>query len=77
MFLIIKMAFITCAFYIVVALILEGGLLLAASKGGIFYILDWRWWGAAFFVVWLISFALAWLVFMRPYISSFPRPPLR
>lgn len=77
MFLFIKMAVVTCAFYLVVSLIIEGGLFLAALKGGIFYTLDWRWWGVVFAVVWLISFVLAWLVFMRPFIASFPRPPFR
>ena len=78
MFLIAKMALVTCAFYIAIAIVLEVALLLVVyKKGGIFYHLNPWGWGLVFAVVWLISFALAWRVFMVRLSSTFPKAPLK
>jgi len=77
MFLIAKMALVTCAFYIGISLPLEVALLLAAKTGGILYTLNPVAWALVSGVAWFISFVLAWRVFMVPFIASFPRPPFR
>lgn len=78
MFLIAKMALITCAFCIGVSLLLEVALLVVVRiRGGILYTLNPMPWALLFGVVWLISFALAWRVFMTPFLNSFPKPPLK
>jgi hypothetical protein len=78
MFLIAKMALVTCAFYIGVSVLLEVGLLVAAkTRGGILYTLNPMAWGLVFGVAWLISFVLAWRVFMTPFLNGFPKPPLK
>ena len=78
MFLIAKMALVTSALYIGIAILLEVALLLVAYKtGGIGYVLSpWKW-GFVFAIVWLISFALAWRIYMVRLISTFPRPPVK
>ena len=78
MFLIAKMALVTCGFYLGIAVILEIALLVVSRRGGgVMYTLAWWHWLPIFAIAWLISFGLAWLVFMRPFISSIIRPPVR
>ena len=80
MFLFVKMALVTCAFYLLLALIMEGGLFLLLWKTGggpVGYRLSWSFLGTVFGVMWLISFALTWLALIRPMIASLPRPPFR
>jgi hypothetical protein len=57
----IKLAVLTCAFYLGISVVMEAALFgLAAWKGGAgIFLLRWMW-GAVFAIVWLISFSLAW-----------------
>jgi len=58
---ILKLAGMTCAFYLGIALLMQAALFGLAIWNGIAGILLVRWmWGAVFAVVWLISFSLAW-----------------
>ena len=77
MFLIIKVALVTCAFYLGMSLLIEALLfLLTLWKGGVLYTLDARMWGGLFAVVWLISFLAAWRIIMGGFVATFPRPPI-
>jgi hypothetical protein len=57
----VELAFLTCAFYLGISVLMEAALFgLAAWKGSAGIFLP-RWiWGAVFAVVWLVSFTLAW-----------------
>jgi len=57
----LKLAILTCAFYLGISVLMEAALFgLAAWKGSAGVFLLRRMWGAVFAVVWLISFSLAW-----------------
>ena len=76
MFLILKMALVTSAFYIGVGILLEAALFGATFwKGGIMYTLNFKVWALIFGAIWLVSFALAWRVIMVPFLAKFPVPP--
>ena len=75
MFVIAKLALVTSAFYVGIAIALEALLLgLMYSKGGIFYTINFKGWAILFGLVWLASFALAWRFMMVPFLAKFPRP---
>jgi hypothetical protein len=75
MFLIAKMALVTCAFYLAIAILLEAVLMgVTFAKAGLMYSLSFKVWAVGFFPVWLASFALAWRVTIVPYIAKFPIP---
>jgi hypothetical protein len=75
-FVIAKLAVVTSAFYIGIAIALEALLLgLMYWKGGIFYPIAFKSWAIVFGLVWLASFALAWRVMMVPFLAKFPSPP--
>jgi hypothetical protein len=75
MFLIAKMALLTCAFYLAIAILLEAVLMgVTFAKGGLMYSLSFKVWAVVFCPVWLASFALAWRVTIVPYIAKFPTP---
>ena len=61
MFFILKLALVTCVFYVGVCLLMEAVLLAVVYlKGGVFYFVRfWPWFGI-FSVVWFICFTLAW-----------------
>jgi len=68
MFLIAKLALVTCGFYMLTAIILEIGLLvLVYVKVGIFYGISYRVWAVGFAALWLVSFSLAWQIVMVPF----------
>ena len=78
MFIIIKMALVTCAFYLGIAILLDiASFVVAARTGGIMFALNYWMWGLIFAFVWLISFVLAWLVFMLPFIGRILHPPFK
>jgi hypothetical protein len=61
---IMKLAVLTCAFYLTASLILEALVILAARVLGSVMALGTPWvWGIVFGPIWAISFALACLVF--------------
>jgi len=65
MFLIAKLALVTCGVYMLTAILLEVGLLvLTHVKGGNFYGISYRVWAVGFAALWLISFSLAWRIVM-------------
>ena len=77
MFLIVKMALVTCAFYVGIAFLINAIFFgFTVWKGGLLYTLDSRLWALVFGIVWLISFILAWRVVMTPLLAKFPRPPI-
>ncbi|HZW94977.1 MAG TPA: hypothetical protein VFF64_18660 [Candidatus Eremiobacteraceae bacterium] len=77
MFLIAKLALVTCLLYLAIALLIEGlFFLLALSKGGILCTLDPRVWAGVFLVVWLASFLDAWRITVGAFIAKVPRPPI-
>ena len=72
MFLIAKLALVTCGVYMLTAIILEVGLLLLTHlKGGIFYAISYRAWAVGFAGLWLVSFSLAWRIVMVPLRARF------
>lgn len=76
MFLILKMARVTCAFYLAGSILLEALLLgVVHWKGGIFYWFNFKSWALIFATIWLGSFALTWRVVMVPHLAKFPLPP--
>ena len=75
MFIIAKLALVTCAFYVGLSLLLEAALLgLALWRGGIFYSINFKAWALIFGPMWLVSFAVAWRIMMVPFLARFPRP---
>ena len=75
MFLIVKVALATSAFYVGITIALEALLLgLMYWKGGIFYSINFKAWALVFGLIWLASFALAWRVIVVPSLAKFPRP---
>jgi len=74
MFLLAKLALVTCGFYMLAAIILEVGLLvLVQMKGGIMYGISYRLWAVGFATIWLVSFSLAWRIVMIPLRGRFNR----
>jgi hypothetical protein len=68
MFLIAKLALVTCAFYMLTAIVIEVGILVLihVRSGGIFYGISYRVWVIGFAAIWLVSFSLAWRIIMVP-----------
>jgi hypothetical protein len=64
MMMILKLAVLTCAFYLGISVLMQAalfGLAIWKDSAGVFLA---RWmWGAVFAVVWLTSFSLAWHFF--------------
>ena len=76
MFLILKIALVTCALYVAAAILLEGLLLgVVYLKGGIAYAINFKFWAIVFGAIWLGSFALTWRFLMVPHLAKFPLPP--
>lgn len=76
MFLILKMALVTSAFYVVAAVLLEGLIMgVVYWEGGISYTINFKSWAIVFGAIWLASFALTWKVVMVPHLAKFPLPP--
>jgi len=74
MFLIAKLALVTCGFYMLTAIVLEVGLLvLGYVKGGILYGTSYRVWAVGCAALWLLSFSLAWRIVMVPLRVGFHR----
>ena len=58
---VIKVAFLTCVFYMTLAVPLQAGLLLATNRtGGVF--IGGKLLVAIFAVMWAVSFGLAWYI---------------
>lgn len=59
----IKLALLTCAFYLTIAVVLEiAFMVLSAAKGGMMVHGGIRAWGILFGVVWLVSFTGAFYI---------------
>jgi hypothetical protein len=66
--LVIKLALVTCAFYLGIAILLEAAFFgIAMWKGGIMYTLTRPVWFVTFGLFWLLSFTLAWRIVMGPF----------
>jgi len=64
---IIKLALLTCGFYLAVALLMEATLLFVAHWKGEAGLFGTRWgWIILFGLVWLLSFRLAWHFVIPP-----------
>ena len=75
MFIIAKLALVTCAFYVGISVLLEAALFgLAFWKGGVLYWINFKAWALIFGLLWLVSFAVAWRIMMVPFLAGFPRP---
>jgi hypothetical protein len=60
---ILKLAIVTCVFYMGITLLLCAGLMmLVHSKGIVGYALNWRPLGTLFGLIWLVSFSAAWRI---------------
>lgn len=61
--LLLKLAILTCVFYLGITIALEGVVLLVARlKGGLAYWGTPGGWAAFFAAIWLISYISAWLI---------------
>ena len=71
---ILKLALITCAFYLAVAILMEAVLLvLAKVLGGLGVFMPRLGWIVIFGSVWLASFLLAWRIVMRSLTARMPK----
>jgi hypothetical protein len=67
MFLIARLALVTCGICMLIAILIEIGIfVLMHLWGGIFYGIRYRPWAVAFAALWLESFSLAWRIVMVP-----------
>ena len=74
MFLIAKLALVTCAFYMLTAIVIEVGILVLTQVcGGVFYGVSYRAWAVGFAAIWLVSFSLAWRLIVVPFLASVHR----
>lgn len=74
MFLIVKLALVSSAFYVGITIALVALLLgIMHWEGGIFYSINFKAWALVFGLIWLASFALAWRVTIVPFLAKFPR----
>ncbi len=65
---ILRLALLTCAFYLAIAILIEVASLILARLLGGFAISTKPWgWALIFGFMWLISFTLAWHVFRAKY----------
>ncbi len=61
---VLRLALLTCGFYLLIAVITEVGLRVAGRlTGGIMYFGTGWGWGVFFFIVWLVSFSLAYRMY--------------
>jgi hypothetical protein len=59
----LKLAILTCTFYLGLAVIIQAGLHLAARlKGGVMYFAGPLGWAFVFGLIWLVSFSCAWQI---------------
>ncbi len=66
---IIKLAALTCVFYLAIALIMEGIIFAVGSIKGSFGLYATRWgWLFIFAVAWFISFSLAWRIVSKNFL---------
>jgi hypothetical protein len=74
MFLIAKLALVTCGVYMLTAILLEAGLLVPTHVlGGILYGISYPAWAVGFAALCLVSFSLAWRIVMVPLRAGFHR----
>ena len=67
-----KLALFTSGVYMLIAILLDAGLLvLTHRKGGIFYAINYRAWAIGFGIFWLISFSVAWKIVITPLKARF------
>ncbi len=65
---ILKLAFVTCAFYMGITLLLFAGLMVLVHRIGIVgYSLNWRSLGMLFGLIWLVSFSAAWRIIYHQF----------
>jgi len=70
---ILKLAVLTSAFYVGIALLAEVALFAVARfRGGFMFHATLRGWAAFFAIVWLISFCVAWRIFSVQILARFP-----
>jgi hypothetical protein len=70
----LRFALLTCAIYLAITIALElAAFAVTYWKGGLFIGFSVRLYGAVFAVVWLISFSVAWRIFMHGARANFAR----
>ncbi len=71
---ILKLAVVTCAFYLAAAALMWAAtIVLAHLLGGFGYSVT-RWgWAALFGTVWLTSFLLSWRIVVTPILAKIPK----
>lgn len=74
MFFFTKLALVTCAFYVGIAVLLDAAAFgMAVWKGGFVYALTRTGGLVLFGVTWLISFLLSWRIVMTPLLARVAR----
>lgn len=69
--LILKLAAVTCAFYLVIAVFIEAAAFsLAHLRGAFGFFAPRSAWIGGFGIVWLISFLLAWRIVLTPVLTK-------
>jgi hypothetical protein len=69
---ILKLAILTCAFYIgITVLLLLGGLVVVHWKGMIAYNYHFRAWAILFELMWFVSFIVAWRIVIQQSLNAF------
>jgi hypothetical protein len=69
---ILKLAILTCAFYIgITVLLLLGGLVVVHWKGMIAYNYNFRAWAILFGLMWFVSFIGAWRIVIQQGLNAF------
>jgi hypothetical protein len=75
MFLYTKLALVTCAFYLGIAILIDGAIFgMALWKGGVGVFASKTGWIVFFGAVWLISFLISWRIVITPLLARIQRP---
>jgi hypothetical protein len=74
MFMILKLAAVTCAFYLAAAVLMQAAAIALAHLRGEFLVYGTRLSCTVVFgIVWLVSFLLAWRVVITPIFAKIPK----
>ncbi len=72
--LLLRLALLTCAFYLAIAVLTEAAVFVLAGVKGSFGYMSTRWgWAVWSGVMWLISYTLAWRIVARWFWRQFPK----
>jgi hypothetical protein len=74
MFFFARLALVTCAFYLGIAVLMDAtSFAIARWRGGFGVYLTRPAWMVTFGLIWLLSFMLSWRFIMTPILARFPR----